>query len=131
MMHKFLQNKLWRDKAPDLMRATGSIIHITQLDDVQYAEQLKIKLKEEAEEVCVAQDNKELIEELADVFEVIDALCALHKISLEDVRMAQQEKRDKRGGFYGRSFVTIAEHAAGSFGEQYCRAQPDKYPEIL
>jgi hypothetical protein len=38
MMHKFLQNKLWRDKAPDLMRATGSIIHITQLDDVQYEE---------------------------------------------------------------------------------------------
>lgn len=24
----------------------------------------------------------------------------------------------------------IAEHPAGSFGEQYCRAQPEKYPEI-
>jgi hypothetical protein len=55
----------------------------------------------------------------------------LQKISLEDVRMAQQEKRSKRGGFYERSFVTIAEHSAGGFGERYCRAQPDKYPEIL
>lgn len=130
-MHKFLQNKLWRDNAPDLMRATGSIVHIKQLDDMQYEEQLKIKLREEVEEVCVAQDSKELIEELADVFEVIDALCALQKISLEDVRAAQQEKCDKKGGFYKRAFVTVAEHAAGSFGEKYCRAEPEKYPEVI
>ncbi len=131
MMHKFLQNKLWRDKAPELMRATGSIIHSKQLDDVQYEEQLKIKLREEIEEVCAAQETKELIEELADVFEVIDALCALHNISLENVRAIQQEKRDKRGGFFERTFVTIAEHAVGSFGEKYCRADPDKYPEVF
>ena len=130
MMHKFLQNKLWRDKAPDMMRATGSIVHVEQLD-VEYEKQLHIKLQEEIEEVCSARDNKELIEELADVFEVIDALCALHKISLEDVHTAQEAKRDKRGGFYERSFVTIAEHVAGSYGESYCRADPDKYPEIF
>jgi len=130
-MHKFLQNKLWRDKALELMRATGSIIHTKQLDDVQYKEQLKIKLREEVEEVCAAQETKELIEELADVFEVISALCALQNISWEDVRAGQQEKRDKRGGFFERTFVTIAEHAAGSFGEKYCRAEPNKYPEIF
>lgn len=130
-MHKFLQNKLWRDKAPGLMRATGSIIHVTQLNDIEYNQQLKNKLKEEVDEVCAAQEKKDLIEELADVFEVIDALCALHKISLEDVRACQNKKRDARGGFYERAFVTIAEHKAGSFGEQYCRAQPDKYPEVL
>ncbi len=131
MMHKFLQNKLWRDKAADLMRATGSIIHVKQLDDLQYEEQLKMKLREEIEEVCVAQGNTELIEELADVFEVIDAVCALQKISLEEVRTVQQEKRDKRGGFFERVFVTIAEHVARSSGEKYCRAQPDKYPEAV
>jgi predicted house-cleaning noncanonical NTP pyrophosphatase (MazG superfamily) len=131
MMHKFLQNKLWRDKAPNLMRATGSIVRVIHLDDAQYEEKLKIKLQEEVEEVCVAKDKKELIEELADVFEVVDALCALHKISLEEVHAVQQEKRDKRGGFYERAFVTIAEHAAGSHGEQYCRVQPEKYPEIV
>ena len=130
-MHKFLQNKLWRDKAPELMRAMGSIVHIIQLNDVQYKEQLNIKLREEVEEVCFAGDTKKLIEELADVLEVIDAICALQKISLEDVRVMQQEKRDKKGGFYERAFVTIAEHAVGSFGEKYCRAEPEKYPEIL
>jgi predicted house-cleaning noncanonical NTP pyrophosphatase (MazG superfamily) len=131
MMHKFLQNKLWRDKAPDMMRAIGSIVHVEYLDDVEYKKQLHIKLQEEVEEVCVAHDNKELIEELADVYEVIDALCTLHKISLDDVRAMQQQKRDKKGGFYTRAFVSVAEHIAGGFGEQYCRAQPDKYPEVL
>lgn len=130
-MYKFLQNKLWRDKAPDLMRAQGSIIHVEPLDDNEYKEQLKIKLVEEVQEVCAAANQKELIEELADVYEVIDALCALHIISIDDIRAAQIKKRDARGGFYDRMFVTVAEHHAGSYGEKYCRAQPDKYPEIL
>jgi len=131
MMHKFLQNKLWRDKMPEIKRAAGSIVHTQELDDAEYALQLRIKLTEETAEVCVAQSKRELIEELADVLEVIDALCAMHKIAPEDVQEAQIKKREEKGGFYGRAFVTIAEHPAGSGGELYCRAQPDKYPEVL
>ena len=130
-MHKFLQNKLWRDKMPDIKRAVGSIVHVKDLDDAEYALQLRIKLTEETAEVCVAQSRSELVEELADVLEVIDALCAMHKIAPEDVKIAQVKKREEKGGFYQRAFVTIAEHPAGSGGELYCRAQPDKYPEVL
>ena len=130
-VHKFLQNKLWRDKMPAIKRAVGSIIHTQELDDAEYDCQLRIKLTEEIAEVCVAQSHKELVEELADVFEAIDALCVLHKISSKEVCEAQTKKRDERGGFYERAFVTIAEHPAGSDGEAYCRAQPDKYPEII
>lgn len=130
-MHKFLQNKLWRDKAPEMMRQKGSIIHVKNLDRTEYNHQLRIKLIEETAEVFVAQSNQELIEEMADVFEVIDSLCALHGISLKDVRAMQIQKKGDRGGFDERAFVTIAEHPAGSYGEQYCRAQPDKYPEVL
>ena len=38
---KFSQNKLWRDKAPQLLETTGSIIHIEQLTDAQYDQQLR------------------------------------------------------------------------------------------
>ena len=130
-MHKFLQNKLWRDKMPDIVRARGSLVHVASLDDKEYGEQLKIKLAEEVQEVVVASSQREIIEELADVYEVIDALCKLHNISLDDIRIIQAKKRDERGGFYNRMFVTMAEHHVGSHEEQYCRAQPDKYPEIL
>jgi hypothetical protein len=43
----------------------------------------------------------------------------------------QQKKFLKRGGFAERKYVTTAEHPEGSFGEKYCRANPEKYPEIL
>lgn len=131
MMRKFLQNKLWRDKIPTVMREQGSIIHILELNDSEYERQLKIKLKEELEEVCTATSREELIEELADLFEVIDAMCEISKISLDEIKCVQQIKRQKRGGFYERAFVTIAEHPENSFGEQYCLNQPDKYPEII
>lgn len=130
-MHKFLQNKLWRDKMPDIKRSMGSVIHTLKLDDEEYDRQLRIKLTEETAEVCVAKSRSELIEELADVFEVIDALCAVHKISAEDIDVVQTTKRQEKGGFYERAFVTVAEHPVGSSGELYCRAQPDKYPEII
>ncbi len=130
IMHKFQQNKLWRDKLPARMEAMGSIIHIKQLDDAEYDDQLRIKMLEEADEVRVAKNSTELLEELADVYEVVDALCALHGISKEQLLAIQTKKREDRGGFYGRSYVTVAEHPAGSFGEHYCRAQPEKYPEI-
>jgi predicted house-cleaning noncanonical NTP pyrophosphatase (MazG superfamily) len=131
MLHKFLQNTLYRDKMPDILRAQGSIIHVEQLNDQQYETQLKIKLAEETQEVIASSSPQELIEELADVYEVIDALCTLHNISSEDVRQVQIKKQNTRGGFYQRMFVTIAEHPAGSYGEKYCRTQPEKYPEII
>ena len=71
------------------------------------------------------------MQELADILEVIDALCLLHAIKLQDIKTIQAKKREERGGFEGRNFVTIAEHAVGSFGEKYCLAQPEKYPELI
>lgn len=131
IMRKFKQNKLWRDKMPSISEAQGSIIHIKPLSDAEYDEQLRVKLNEETKEVIAAQSHKELLEELADVYEVVDALCKLHNISKDELLTTQCKKYEARGGFYERAFVTITEHPAGSYGEHYCRAQPEKYPEVL
>jgi len=130
-MRKFIQNKLWRDKAPELMEQMGSIIHCKKLNNTEYDEELRKKLIEEIQEVVSAKNQKELTEELADIFEGIDALCALHGINKSEILKVQEEKKQKRGGFYERKYVTIAEHAEGSFGEKYCLAQPEKYPEVV
>lgn len=130
IMHKFKQNKLWRDKLPAVREAEGSIIHTKQLSDTEYDLALRQKLIEEAAEVHVASNALALQEELADLSEVIDALCALHGITKEQLCAVQTKKRETCGGLYGRTYVTLAEHPTGSFGEQYCRAQPEKYPEI-
>ena len=126
----FLQNKLWRDKAVDLMNALKSIIHWQRLTDAEYDYQLRQKLLEESKEVCAANSKQELMHELADVLEIIESISSANEISLEDVRAIQFLKREERGGFEGRKFVTIAEHVEGGFGEKYCLADPEKYPEI-
>lgn len=128
---RFKQNKLWRDTLVDRMQEQGSKIHWNRLNDSEHAAALKIKLLEEADEVCNAYHKQSLLEELADLLEVIHALCDVHQFSFEEVVQTQQKKFQERGGFYGRKFVTIAEHPAGSPGEKYCLADPKKYPEII
>lgn len=128
---KFRQNKLWRDKLVDVMEQKGSKIHWTRLDDHAFANELKTKFMEEAHEVYNAATKEALLEELADVLEVIDAMCDVHHVTLNDIVTLQHKKREERGGFKGRKFVTVAEHLENSFGEKYCLADPKKYPEII
>ena len=130
-MRKFIQNKLWRDKANEIMEQNhGSIIHWHRLNDNEFNEQLRLKLLEEADEVKLAQSKADLIGELADVLEVIETLCILHQISKDEISTAQKAKIEQRGGFSERKYITIAEHPENSFGEKYCLADPIKYPEI-
>jgi len=130
-LRKFNQNKLWRDNLVDRMEQMGSKIHCLALNDQDFSDQLKIKFLEEAHEVCNAQTKQALIEELADIMEVISSLCDVHHFTMQDIISAQTKKAQDRGGFQGRKFVTIAEHQEGSFGEKYCLADPEKYPEII
>jgi len=129
-MRKFKQNKLWRDKIIDMLENHGSVIHWRRLDDAEFDTQIRIKLIEEAQEVAAAKDRVELIGELADMYEVIDSIARLHAIQKEEIVAIQSQKRTKRGGFSGRTFVDTAEHPTGSLGETYCLADPEKYPEV-
>lgn len=130
-MRKFRSEKLWRDKMPKKTAADGSIVHVKKVNDAEFDTQLRLKLIEEAQEVYTVQSSTRLMEELADVLEIIDTLCTLHSLSRENVIAIQNKKRSERGGFSQRQYVTTIEFAPGSKGEQYCLEQPEKYPEIL
>ncbi|MGE0009681.1 MAG: non-canonical purine NTP pyrophosphatase [Candidatus Babeliales bacterium] len=126
----FVQNKLWRDKMPRQAQEQGSVIHTKYLTDQEFDHELRLKLLEEAKEVKAAITHAELIHELADVYEVIDALCVAHNIDVHDIITTQMQKRSERGGFMERKYVTIAEHPEGSYLAAYCLKAPAKYPEI-
>lgn len=131
-MRSFSQKKLWRDKAVAMMEQNhGSRIEWRRLNDQEYDEQLRLKLLEEAQEVGASKSRKELIEECSDILEVLDALWMAHGITQEDVIRAQIKKRNEKGGFSERMFVDVAHHPVGGFGEAYCLASPEKYPEII
>lgn len=130
-MRKFKQNKLVRDLIPCFLENNfGSKINKKTLTATEFDTELRKKLQEETEEVLNAQNKQSLIEEIADIYEVIDSLIDLHALSKEKIIAMQAEKRRKRGGFSQRIFVTTAEHPQGSPAEKYCLNNSDKYPEV-
>lgn len=127
----FKFNKLCRDKTIERMESGGAIMHWYRLQDEDFKDQLKQKLLEEAQEVIAAQSNTELIDELADILEVIDTFIQVCNISMQDIVAAQTSRRELRGGFEDRIFVTKAELPDTHSFLEYFLADPDKYPEII
>jgi predicted house-cleaning noncanonical NTP pyrophosphatase (MazG superfamily) len=88
--------KLVRDKIPEIIAAKWQTAHVYTANNEEYWERLKDKLIEEAHEVI---EEKNIPEELADLIEVIHAICSIRWISLINVEKIRTEKKEKRGGF--------------------------------
>src|SRR5688572_27991335 len=99
--------KLVRDRIPEIMRQAGARPAIIQIPQHGVLALLNAKLLEEAREVYDARDGQ-VIEELADVYEVIREMAARLGITLDDVRLAAEQKRAAKGGF-SEGFVLVAE----------------------
>ncbi len=91
-------NKLVRDRIPEIIRQSGIECETTVLSDAEYCQALRLKLIEEAGEVAEANGD-ELVAELADLYEVIDALMLSYGISGDRILDAQAKRRETRGGF--------------------------------
>lgn len=129
-MRRFHNDKLWREKDVVSAEGMGSIVHRQTLSDSEYDAALKKKLVEEAAEVQLALTRGDLINELADLYEIVDTLLKFHNLSEQSILAAQDQKKNKRGGFVNSNFVTTVEHPIGGYGESYCLDNPSKYPEI-
>jgi predicted house-cleaning noncanonical NTP pyrophosphatase (MazG superfamily) len=92
-------NKIVRDKIPLIISGRGERAEVRRLGGEALIEALRQKLVEEAFEVMDAKSGNELVAELADVSEVINALCNALKVSPAHLESVQKEKRQKRGGF--------------------------------
>lgn len=92
-------NKLVRDLVPSNIQAGGEEVRLGKLSGELFLRALKEKLVEEAFEVLDTVDKESIIEELADVSEVIDGL--LHNLGVDKERLLQRQakKRNKVGGF--------------------------------
>ena len=94
-------DKLVRDRIPQIIAAEGARFALEIYNDETYRAALLAKLVEEAREAAGASP-KDLVAELADVFEVIDATLEAHAISRSAVLAAQARRRAERGGFTRR-----------------------------
>jgi predicted house-cleaning noncanonical NTP pyrophosphatase (MazG superfamily) len=92
-------DKLVRDLIPERIASKGERVLAYAADGDRLAHLLRRKLVEEAYEAAAATSTDGRVEELGDVLDVVDALCALSGTSLDDVKEWAEAKRRERGGF--------------------------------
>ncbi len=95
-------HKLVRDAIPELIRRQGKRCEVTVLTEEQYLHALKEKLVEEAREATQTTTHRDLVTELADLFEVLDALMIVYDITTQTIQKEQERRRKERGGFQQR-----------------------------
>lgn len=96
--------KLVRDKIPEIVeKITSTKVQMRILeDDEEYLQYLLKKIEEEAHELAHAKNDGHIIEEIADVMELIDTILDFKALDINMVRNAQKDKAKKRGGFKKR-----------------------------
>lgn len=104
-----IYNKLVRDRIPEIIIKSGKKLSFRTLDGDELKQALKDKLVEEAQELAKTKTMEQLIEEMADVYEVFDALCEIHKIERNDLLIEVLNKGAGRGRFLKGYFLESVE----------------------
>jgi predicted house-cleaning noncanonical NTP pyrophosphatase (MazG superfamily) len=94
--------KLVRDKIPEIIKEKGEIPQFYIAEESEYKMRLNEKLQEEVDEY-LADENKE---EIADILEVIDAICLANRFDKAEIEKIKIEKKEKRGSF-GKKIILI------------------------
>lgn len=98
-------NKLVRDLIPEQIEKDGRKAYIHTLDTKEMILCLEDKLVEEVNEYL--KDGT--VEELADIVEVIYAICKVKEISYEELERTRIEKQIANGGFERKIFLEYTE----------------------
>jgi predicted house-cleaning noncanonical NTP pyrophosphatase (MazG superfamily) len=127
MKYIFRCEKLVRDRIPDLMSEPGHTVIVETLDRQAHIFALKKKLTEEANEVEAACTRDEIIEEIADIKEVLDALMLKLSISRHEIDEIKRKKSLRNGGFDRGLYLKAVEAPMGSSVAERLLKQPSQY----
>lgn len=111
-MIKVFHRKLIRDKIPQVIEAVGDKYEVRIMGKREYEKELKKKLVEEAKELNETPKEK-LLNEMADVLELLKSISEFYKINFKLVEEKQVQKRQERGGFKKRIFLIWSSQEAG------------------
>ena len=92
--------KLVRDRIPEIIAANGEKAITRVLDEAEFVTALENKLLEEVQEMRASKAERKV--EIADIYEVLDALIRAYGFSKEEIMALKEKKRTDRGGFEKR-----------------------------
>lgn len=129
-MPTFQYKKLVRDNIRKFHEDKGHYVTGTTLSGANLRQALCDKLHEEADEVNGALSRDELIEEIADVRQILDDLSVIEAITEADLQQVKTKKLERKGGFQSGSYIETVAMPEDDEWVEYCRKNPEKYPEI-
>ncbi len=108
-MKKVYYRKLIRDLIPAKMDRVGVAHETRKLGKHEFEKELLKKVGEETSGLETAKNKKEIIEELADVLDVVEEVIKHWKIKPSCLREKQKENARKKGSFKKRIFLVWSE----------------------
>jgi predicted house-cleaning noncanonical NTP pyrophosphatase (MazG superfamily) len=96
-----IRTTLIRDRVPERLDAEGVRYEVAELDATAFRGALRAKLREAADAVAAAADH-DLVGELAELLEVVEALIVADAVDPNAVGAAQRASRTAHGGFARR-----------------------------
>ena len=100
--------KLVRDNQAEVLNRQGYPCQYRNLSKDELASAIVSKMPEEVEEIKVALNGgsrDELIEEIADLQELVGCLVTITGLSPQDIKSTQDQKRNRRGSFLTGQFM--------------------------
>lgn len=97
-----MKPKLVRDKIPQIINTNNGKCQVKILNNAEYKQALKVKLREEAQEVFETDNKQDLVEEIADVYEVIEAIIQANNLSLDEINAIKKNKAQIKGKFVAK-----------------------------
>ena len=123
---KLVRNNIWKWHEEAGHTVDGQLL---RGEDLKQA--LAKKLHEGSDEVAAANTREELIEEIADVQQIIKDLCTLEGIAINEIEQIRKKKATKKGGFLGGMYIdTVTMPNEDDTWVDYCRKDSLKYPEL-
>lgn len=123
-------NKLVRDRIPENIAARGENVEFLQLEGEALIAELKRKVIEEAFEVADSKTSQQLVEEIADLREVLDALMSKLGIQEDEVNQKRRQKANSHGVFE-KALMLTRTTLSSSLGEDEKQLDDELFTQTL
>lgn len=129
---RFLVDKLDRDKVVENAAKKGCTVKYHTVDDnEEFLDALTQKMVEELEELFECETKEQVINELADLEEVMDEFKKLVKVEQSDIDALRKQKCADEGGFKKRIYFEYIDVPENSEALAFYVQDPERYPEIV